>query len=308
MNIKQATDLFIEDIGNRKAQGTKLGYRNGIRVLLEHMREKKVDLSSPIQKFSMEYAILLPSFLGKMGYSKKTTNLYTSGVRSFINWLVVQGHINPTPQEWLRLKQSFLEANSKREKRLPRWPEKEDVEKMLKAVRIMKEHSPRLERNIAIVEFLACTGCRNAEICGLNIEKVNIHERSAIVLGKGNKERRVFLSDTALQALNNYWKARGNSEPKNPVFSRHDKGAGKKVKRITMTSIRDIIKVVMDIAGIDKFSPHYFRHAFAIKMLRETGNLAMVQDLMGHDDPASTRVYAKIYPDELQAAHRKVYG
>ena len=63
------------------------------------------------------------------------------------------------------------------------------------------------------------------------------------------------------------------------------------------------------IAGIDKgkFTPHYFRHAFAINMLRETGNLALVQDLLGHANPQSTRVYAKIYPDELRDAHHKVY-
>ena len=65
--------------------------------------------------------------------------------------------------------------------------------------------------------------------------------------------------------------------------------------------------MVMEIAGIDKFTPHYFRHAFAIRMLSETGNLALVQDLLGHADPAATRVYAKIYPEDLRDAHHKIF-
>lgn len=66
----------------------------------------------------------------------------------------------------------------------------------------------------------------------------------------------------------------------------------------------------LSLAGIDpsKFSPHYFRHAFAIHILSETGNLALAQDLLGHSDPKSTRVYAKIRADDLQKAHKKIFG
>jgi len=92
------------------------------------------------------------------------------------------------------------------------------------------------------------------------------------------------------------------------LFCRHDKGAGVKAKPITTTTIRDIVKVISNIAGVKPFSPHYFRHAFAIRMLQETGNLALVQDLLGHDDPGSTRVYAKIYQDDLKKNYRKVFG
>ena len=88
----------------------------------------------------------------------------------------------------------------------------------------------------------------------------------------------------------------------------HDTGIGKKISHLTTASIRDIVNEVKMASGIENFSPHYFRHAFAIKALRETGNLALVQDFLGHASPSATRVYAKIYPDDLAAAHQKIFG
>jgi site-specific recombinase XerD len=70
-----------------------------------------------------------------------------------------------------------------------------------------------------------------------------------------------------------------------------------------------VVDSIAKLAGIDPahWSPHYFRHAFAIEALRKTGNLATVQDLLGHSSPHSTRIYAKIYDEDLEAAYRDVF-
>lgn len=308
MNIQLAVERYLDELGTKRALKTQQTYKYGVAVLQKHLMDKGMRADSDVKDLTMDHLIAFPAYLSKQGYSKKTTGLYMASVRSFANWLIVEGHISPTPRDTLRFQQAYLDANRRRESRLPRWPEKDDVAKMLIAVRSLTEPSPRLERDIAVVEFLASTGCRNAEICGLNIDEINMKERSAMVVGKGNKERVVYFSTTAANALENYWKARKHAATNDPVFCRHDRGAGSKVKRINMATIRTIIKDVMMVAGIEKFTPHYFRHAFAIKMLRETGNLALVQDLLGHSDPAATRVYAKIYPDELRDAHHKIFN
>lgn len=309
MNVENTVEQFLDEIGGVKSPATMRSYGVGVKSLIEHLQQKGIARSSPIEDVTIEHLISYPAYLGKMAYSKKTIGLYTSSIRSFVNWLIINGKMDLSPRDALRFQMAYKDANQRRQSRLPRFPQRDDVDKLREAVRQMKEPSPRLERNIALVEFLASTGCRNNEVCQLTIEKINTKDRSAVVIGKGDKERVVFFSQDALDALVNYWKARGDSSLYSPVFSPHDKShpAGKKA-HVTTTTVRNIVKDVMNIAGIEKFSPHYFRHAFAIKMLKETGNLALVQDLLGHADPAATRVYAKIYPEDLRDEHHKVFG
>ena len=100
-----------------------------------------------------------------------------------------------------------------------------------------------------------------------------------------------------------YWRVRESNMATDPIFFAHDKGSnGRDTKRMSPTTARKIVKSISIIAGIDptKFSPHYFRHAFAIRVLAENHDLAITQDLLGHEDPKSTRVYAKIESEDLQ--------
>lgn len=309
MNIKTALNNFLDEIGNTRSMKTQRSYECGLKVFIKHLSSQGIDIDKSLKMMNMDHLIGFPAFMGRRGYSKKTIALYLSSVGSWLNWLIIGGHIEPTLQEGLRLRKAYKDANRKREQKLPRWPKKDDVDKMKKAVRQIKEPAPRLERDIAIIELLSSTGCRISEICGLSISNIDMGERSAKVVGKGNKERIAYFSQDAAEALKNYWLARKHAIASEPIFCRHDKGAGRKVKRINTGTIWNVVKAVKSIAGIENFSPHYFRHAFAIKILRETGgNLALVQDLLGHADPASTRVYAKIYPDEMREEHHRIFG
>jgi integrase/recombinase XerD len=161
-------------------------------------------------------------------------------------------------------------------------------------------------RDVALLELLASSGCRISEVINLNVKDIDLAERPAVVLGKGNKERRVWFSVDAAKFLQEYWTSR-KAQPDEPAFSRHDRSAAFRIERLTTDGARMIVKGVALLAGVKKFSPHYFRHGFAIRALAETKNLALVQDLLGHSSPTATRVYAKIYPEELQIAHRGIF-
>jgi len=236
--------------------------------------------------------------------------VHVSAAKLFLDWLVINKHIEPSYADVLRYDKAVRQGGKRREDKLPRTPRVGDIDKMLVAVQDVNEESPRKERNIALLELLASSGCRNGEVVTLLVKDIDLVEHSAIVTGKGSKQRKVFFSSDAAQALRTYWTARGNAEPASPAFSRHDRGAGKKIKPITTETVRDIVEGVMAVAGIDPgtFSPHRFRHGFAITMLQETSDLALVQDLLGHSSPVSTRVYAKIYPEAMRKAHKKVFG
>jgi site-specific recombinase XerD len=309
-NVQDAMNKYIRGIHAKRSENTALSYRKGIKVFAAFLEECDIEPTFEIDKLNIEHFIEFPDWIATKKYARLSVGTYAASVKGFMDWLVIAGVINVEYSHGVRIAKAYKELYKRRENKLVRFPKKDDIEKMRKAVYLSQEKSPIRERNIAIIEFLASSGCRNSEMTGLKIENIDLKDRSAIVTGKGSKERRVFFSQTACDAIQEYFKARKFAVLTDYVFCRHDKGASTNHLKMTPTTTRNVIKSVAILAGIDlqTISPHYFRHDFAIKMLRKTGNLAVVQDLMGHASPQSTRVYAKIYPDELQKAHRDLYG
>lgn len=308
MNIQTAINRCVDDLGLSKS--TSKAYNVGLNAFVEYLKTQGVETSQDVSDLKIEHFIYFLPYLNKR-YKKQTSNLYGVASKALLDWLVLADIVHLNYQETVRYQSATKKSHRRREDKLPRWPQRDDVTKSLAAVRLYEDKSPRKERNIALIEFLASTGCRVSEITALNVQDIDLVTRSAVVTGKGSKERRVFLCQSAIDALMEYWKVRGSNMATEPIFCAHDKGVnGRDTERMTPTTARRIVKAVAMLAGIDpnKFSPHYFRHAFAIRVLSETGNIALVQDLMGHKDSNSTRVYAKIYPEDLQAAHQKIFG
>lgn len=318
MIVEKVFEGCFEDVALQRARKTGETYRTGLNAFQRFLEFKKIAPTDGHEKLTPEIFISYCSWLLTEGYKKKTVNVYVSAAKFMIDWMVVNGLIEVSYNQGVRLDMARKSTRQKREDSLPRFPKLEDVEKMQDAVRQIQYNAKFVDaamlraRDIAIIEFLVSSGCRNNEIVQMKISDLDFIERKGIVTGKGSKQRVVFFSQEAVDAMRDYWKLRGFGSANDPVFSRHDRGNSKKkihVKTTTHT-IGNVVKGVAIVAGIpaDKFTPHYFRHAYAIKMLRQTGNLALVQDMLGHSSPASTRVYAKIYPDDLRDAYREVFG
>jgi len=315
MDIATALDLCSEETATTRAVNTARSYRNGLNVFAQFLESKKLPLNSPLNTLTIDYFIRFPGWLATQGYSKRTIGVYIASAKFFLDWLVINGTIRPDYSGSLRYDMAVKQVNKKREFRLPRTPDKGALEKIISVLdewRIPEDKREKLiaMRNLAILWFLISSGSRNNELVSLNVKDIDLSGRKAVVIGKGNKERRVFFNNSAAESIDRYWTERGQREKTFPAFSRHDKGAGKRILRITTRSVQNIVDDVALMAGLEKgsFTPHYFRHAFAIKMLRETHDLALVQDLLGHSSPASTRIYAKIYPDDLERAHKEVWN
>lgn len=314
MDIATALDLCSDEAASTRAVNTARSYRSGLNIFAQFLESKKRSLNSDLDTLSIEYFIRFPSWLAGQGYSKKTMGVYISSAKFLLDWLVINGTIRPDYSDTLRLEMAIKQVNQRREFRLPRTPEKGAVEKIVAVLANWPRPEDKREliiamRNQAIVWFLISSGCRNNELVSLNVKDIDLLGCKAVVFGKGNKERKVFFNQITSDLIDRYWTERGKREKTLPAFSRHDKGAGKRLLRITTRSIQNIVDDVASMAGLEKgsFTPHYFRHAFAITMLRETHDLALVQDLLGHASPASTRIYAKIYPDDLERAHKEVW-
>jgi site-specific recombinase XerD len=183
-------------------------------------------------------------------------------------------------------------------------------------------------RNIAVLETLKSSGARISELTSLTRGDLDATNRRARVIGKGSKERWIYFSNKAWKAVQDYLQVRshlmlnsGNAIGKKvsrgkagdiagqAVFAQHHRGAGwKTVKPLNPDGVRKMLWELVEKAELEvHITPHKFRHWFATKMLATTGDLAATQDLLGHANPATTRIYAQVSEISKQNLHRQVF-
>ena len=144
------------------------------------------------------------------------------------------------------------------------------------------------------------------------------NEGRAIIIGKGNKQAVVRFTSRSMQVIKEYLSQRaaldgssGKQLSSLPLFARHDKGAGKKVKPMTTATGRNIVKErveqLLDKEMIGKITPHSFRHYFVTSVLRGTGNLRYAQELARHKNIQVTQQYTHLSNDELDKAYYEVF-
>jgi integrase/recombinase XerC len=176
----------------------------------------------------------------------------------------------------------------------------------------------RAYRDRALLLTLADTGLRVHEACKLRRGDIDWNEGRAVVIGKGDKQAVIRFTSRALQSIKDYLSQRatldGNSGKQLsslPLFARHDKGAGKKVKQMTPTTGRNIVSErVNQLLGkemVGKITPHSFRHYFVTSVLRGTGNLRYAQELARHTNIQVTQRYTHLSNDELDKAYYEVF-
>jgi len=308
-SIEESVKICLEGAKHARSRRTEATYAVSLRHFLRFLDETPIHPDFDVNRLTAQIFVDFITWLNEQDFTKGTLQVYVAALRYYIEWLTIQGLLDLDYGDSVRIGKAIRNVSRKRERRLPRVPELDSDRKMVEMVKQMAYPSPALERNQALIEFLYSSGCRAGELAGLRVRDLDLRERSALVTGKGEKERRVYFSSETARALRSYFAARGHQGAGEPVFCRHDRGAGAKVKPLTTATIRRVARDVAMAAGIDphKFTPHAFRHAFAIRMLQETSNLAVVQDLLGHSNPGTTRVYATIYPEELKQAHREVF-
>jgi integrase/recombinase XerC len=173
-------------------------------------------------------------------------------------------------------------------------------------------------RDRAFLITLADTGLRVHEACGLRRGDLDWNEGRAIIIGKGNKQAVVRFSQRSILALRDYLNVRARLDGVSgrplaalPLFARHDKGAGKKVKPITTATGRNIVAVrVEQILGpeaVGTITPHSFRHYFVTRVLQTSGNLKLAQELARHTNIAVTQRYAHLTDDELDKGYYEAF-
>ncbi len=166
-------------------------------------------------------------------------------------------------------------------------------------------------RDRAILELLFSSGLRVSELVGLNREHINLNRREFSVRGKGQKDRLIFISDTAASWIEKYLDARKDNTK--PLFVRY---SGKKSVdlsgnyfRLNVRSVQRLVARYALLAGITKHvSPHTIRHSFATDLLRNGGDIRSIQAMLGHSNISTTQIYTHITDPHLKSVYQKFHS
>ena len=166
----------------------------------------------------------------------------------------------------------------------------------------LKYHSYIEKRNYAIFLTFLGTGLRLSELCNLNLKATHLKKGCFEVIRKGNKETVVYFNTEISEALNDYLQNERQRYVQGKTEALFLSIQG---KRISTRAVQNLITKYMTILktlghNTDGFSAHKMRSTFATLLLRETDNLAIVQDALGHSDPRTTRIYAKVLDEQLK--------
>lgn len=154
-------------------------------------------------------------------------------------------------------------------------------------------------RDIALIEFLYSSGCRVSEIIGLDRNSINFASRDAIVLGKGNKERTIYLSPVSIMRLEDYLSSRtdNNSCLFASLKSPH--------RRLSKAGIEQVLKKLGTKSGVNKVHPHRYRRTLATNLLNRGANIQDVATILGHADLKTTQIYCYINQSNVRASFEK---
>lgn len=214
--------------------------------------------------------------------SKVTQDNERRILSSFFVWLTANEYIDKNPMLPIKA--------IKKEKRIKK-PFSEDELELIR-------NAYRTEKEAAVVEFLYSTGCRAGELVDLRIEDLDLNSGKVLVFGKGEKEREVFVGAKCKLALKQYLSSRGNPTS-GPLFHSSRGGA------LKYAGIEEIIKKVGKRAGVENCHPHRFRRTTATTALNRGMPLEQVQMMLGHENIATTTIYAISDKASLQYNHKR---
>lgn len=227
-------------------------------------------------------------YLAQISNGQKPSSIANkiSVLKSFFGWLSDEEIIEKNPMK--KIKQPKVS------KRLRSALSVEEIELLREACKTTRQR--------AILETLYCTGCRLDEIVKLNKKDLDFNKMSTRVIGKGDKERIVYISSKAKIYLEKYFKERVDNCEALFVTSR------KPANRLGRRSVEIEINTIGKLAGIQKtIYPHILRHSIATHALQSgTMSLYTIQRLLGHSSPATTQIYSELDDRTVQEQYRKL--
>lgn len=216
--------------------------------------------------------------------SPSSMNTFMTPIKLFFSWLQNEEFIIKNPCASIK--------PVKEPKRMRKPLTEEQVEQL--------RDSMLTRREKAILEFFLSTGCRLSEVLNVKIKELDFNNKTLLVIGKGNKERKVYFTERCKRALLNYLKDRKDNCEYLFVTDR------KPCRKLSTRGMEVIVNKMQIKSGLDRnIHPHIFRHTFATHALRSGMKPEVIQQILGHEDVGITlKVYAKLAESDVEHSYR----
>lgn len=222
--------------------------------------------------------------------SEATQARVLAGVHSWYRFLLYKDYIEQDPSELLE--------GPKKSKHLPTVLSLEEVNAMMAAIDLSSNEG---HRNRAMMEMLYGSGLRVSELVSLQLSKIYLNEHYMLIEGKGSKQRLVPLSPVAEEWFS-YWMQERSTWPLKPE-AKDIAFVNRYGRPMTRAMVFTIVRRLCEQAGITKtVSPHTLRHSFATHLLQNGADIRVIQQLLGHEDLATTEIYTHIDVQDLRKA------
>jgi integrase/recombinase XerC len=232
------------------------------------------------------------NYLYGQNYTKSTTARKLATLRSFYKFLIRRGIVSVNPLSTIR--------TPKQDKRLPKYLDLEQVQKLLEAP---GDADLLSARDKAMLEVLYSSGIRVSELVDLEMADLDLQEGVLRVRGKGRKDRLTPIGSQAIKALQRYFELR-SVDGKSQGTHAHRVFLNKHGEALSTRSVRRKLDKYLQSAGLDPgISPHTLRHSFATHLLNNGADLRSVQELLGHQSLSTTQIYTHLTTQRMKEVY-----
>ena len=296
MILSELVEEFLLYLGAVRglSENTVLGYKNDLKEL-----QKFLAPTLDIQTITKENLLLSIGQLSKEKKAAASVNRFIAAVRTMFSYALKFGYIKKNPA--LELKTVKLP------KRVPNFMTQAEVNQLCEQP--VNNELLWEKRDHALFTMMYSSGCRISEITNLKLDDFMDNYHSAIVTGKGNKQRKVFFAQEARNALALYLQDRKKvleshniAEPTRQVF------INQKGYPLSVGGVRFIISKYSGAEGTNHhINPHAFRHTFATTMIGNGADVRLVQEMLGHSSISTTQRYTHITTERLIDIYNKAH-
>ena len=251
------------------------------RATIEHFF---ITVTEPVRKITTEIIrTYLVEYQKRNNCSKVTVDNVRRNISSFFSWLEEEDYILKSPMRRIHKIRS--------EKVVKQVISDESVEKL--------RDNCSQARDLAIIDLLYSTGIRVGELVNLNIKDIDFEHRECIVLGKGNKERKVYFDAKAKIHLQDYLKERTDNN--DALFVTLDEPHN----RLKISGVEIRLRELGRKLNLEKIHPHKFRRTMATRAIDKGMPIEQVQKLLGHSQIDTTMQYAIVNQNNVKASHQR---
>jgi integrase/recombinase XerC len=294
--MHEAVSEYLHHLGVEKNASayTVKSYREDLTQALDFFCTRLGSQDFTPNRLTTRLVRAYTAWLHEQGYAKTTIARRLAAVRSWCRFLCRQGLLATNPADGLR--------GPRQDRKLPHFLGTDALAQLLAAP---AADQPLGLRDRAILETLYSAGLRVGELVRLDVGDVDLDDGTAIVRGKGKRERLALLGEPCADAIRAWLAARGTAgrAARDDAVFLNNRGG-----RLTTRSVGRLLVTYLAQVGLDpRTSPHSLRHSFATHLLDNGADIRSVQELLGHKSLGTTQIYTHVTTQRLQDSYQKAH-